>query len=122
MVFFFNNLLVNSNQTITLFSNVNATYPIICSSINSKPDVSLIMYDTNRLISLSTSSNSITQKTCSADNRCTNVLLVNFLFPNGLFNSSLTSISCSADSIIPNVPLNSLISRNVTVISNNNIF
>ena len=122
MVFIINNSIVYPNQTITLNSNLNATYQILCSSVNSKPDVSLIMYDTNRLISLSTSSNSINQKTCSADNRCTNILLVNFQFPNSLFNSSLTSISCSANSTIPNVPLYSVISRNVTVISKNIFF
>jgi len=122
MVFIINNSIVYPNQTITLNSNLNATYPIYCSSIDSKPDVSLIMYDTNRLISLSTSTNSFTQKTCSADNRCRNILLVNFQFPNSLFNSSLTSISCSANSTIPNVPLYSVISRNVTVISKQYFF
>ena len=121
MEFFFKNVLVYSNQTITLANNLlNTTYPIICASIDSKPDVNLTVYDTNSLIPLATTSNSVLSKTCKTTNVCTSILLVNFQFTNNLFNY-MTSLTCSAISLNPQIPLVSYISRNATVLSKKNL-
>jgi len=113
MTIIFNNASVYANQTILLTKN-SLTYKIICASVDSNPDVNLTLYDTNSLISLSTSSNSILQNSCNS-NLCTNILQVNFQFTDNSFDS-MTSLTCAANSSNPLVPLRETISRNVTVI------
>jgi len=114
MALIFNSQIVYQNQTINLFKN-NLTYQIVCTSINSNPSVNLSLYDTNSLIPLATSSNSVTQKTCNQTNLCTNILQVNFRFTDNRFDN-MTSFTCSANSSDPRVPLSSSITQNVTVL------
>jgi len=108
----FNNSIVNSNQTINLINDfTNKTIPIVCASINSKPNVTLVMYDSNTLTILSNDSNSIIESSCN-NSLCTNILQLNF----GLKAlSNLTSISCSAKSTNQQVPLILTISRNISI-------
>ena len=119
MSIIFNNQIVNSNQTISLTKNAT-TYQIACVSIDSNPDVNLSLYDTNSLISLSTSSNSVLQNSCNQTNLCRNILQVNFQFTDNKFDS-MTSLTCAANSSNPQVSLNTSISRNVSVTLPRNI-
>ena len=113
MSIIFNNQIVNSNQTISLTKNAT-TYQIACVSIDSNPDVNLSLYDTNSLISLSTSSNSVLQNSCNQTNLCRNILQVNFQFTDNKFDS-MTSLTCAANSSNPQVSLSTSIKRNVSV-------
>ena len=45
LIFSLNGTILNENDTINLYSDQNVTY-LACSSINSKPEVSLSIYDT----------------------------------------------------------------------------
>ena len=112
----FNNQVVSSNQTISLTKDLtkNSIYQIICASIDSNPDVNISLYDTNSLISLSTSSNSVLQNSCNQPNLCRNILQVNFQLTDNKFDS-MTSLTCAANSSNPQVSLNTSISRNVSV-------
>ena len=115
MEILFNNSIIYENQTISLINDyTNKTYQIVCASINSKPDVSLSLYDKNTLIPLSNSLNSIVENSCSSTNLCKNILQVNLVLEDNRFNA-LTSIACSANSSNVNVPLNSYIFRNTSV-------
>ena len=119
MAIVFNSASVLSNQTILLTKN-SLTYKIICASVDSNPDVNLTLYDTNSLISLSTSSNSILQTSCNSS-LCTNILQVNFQFTDNSFDS-MTSLTCAANSSNSLVPLRETITRNVTVILPRKLF
>lgn len=115
MQIFFNSSIVYENQTINLINDYsNRTFQIACASITSKPDVTLSLFDKNSLIPLSTNSNSILQHTCTSLSLCTNVLQINLQFSGNSFNN-LTSIGCSANSSNINVPLYSVIYRNVSI-------
>lgn len=116
MVMFYNNLPINESQTISLVALPNYVNTIVCASVNSRPDITLTLYDTQSLLPLSTSLNSNNTKSCLQSNVCTNLLYVYFQFQNNQFNS-LNSISCSANSTNLNVPLLSVITRNVTISS-----
>ena len=113
----FNNQIVYANQTISLTkdSTTNPIYQIVCLSTDSNPDVNLTLYDTNSLISLSTSSNSAVQKTCNTTNLCRNILQVNFQFNNDTRFDSMNSLTCTANSTNPQVTLSASVSRNVSV-------
>jgi hypothetical protein len=116
LVMFLNSSLINSNQTITLTrSNANQTYQFICSSIGSRPDVSLSLYDTNSSLKISNNLNSIEITTCNINDICRAILQVNFQFIDASFNT-MTSISCGTSSKTPSVPLTTSISRNTVVI------
>lgn len=118
MVIIFNDSLVSQNQTITLTRDLtNQTYKIICSAVNTKPDVSLSLYDTYSSLPLSNSLNSIKQSSCNSNNLCSGILQVNFQFPDSRFDS-MSSLSCTATSIDPNIQLIQSISRNTTVYVN----
>lgn len=116
MSIIYNNQIVNANETISLTKDLtkNTTFKIICSSIDSNPDVNLTLYDTNSLIPLSTNSNSFVQNSCNQTNLCRNILQVNFQFTDNKFDS-LTSITCAANSSNPQVSLSTSINRNVSV-------
>ena len=114
MIIIFNNQIASQNQTITLFKN-KLTYQIVCSSVNSNPNVNLKLYDTNSLTSLSTSSNSVLLNACnSTTNLCNSILQVNFQFTDNRFDN-MTSLTCAANSSNPNIPLFNFVSRNVSV-------
>jgi hypothetical protein len=113
MTLFFNNLVVESSQTIILAKN-GSTYTFICSSINSKPDVNLTLYDSDSLISLSTPSNSFLTNSCNGS-ICTNILQVNFQLTDNSFDN-MVSLTCAANSSNALIPLTAKISRNVTVV------
>ena len=91
-----------------------SVYQIVCTSVTSKPDVSLSLYDTNTVSSISNSQNSIISNSCDSNNLCTNILQVNFQFLDNSFNE-MTSLSCSANSKNVLIPLTQTISRNVNV-------
>lgn len=110
---FFNNSVVYPNQTIRLV-NSNKTYPIVCSSIGSRPDVTLSLYDTNSLIQLSNNANSIILSTCDTNGVCNEILQVNFKFTDDRFNS-MESLSCGTVSKVLSVPLTLSIARNTSV-------
>ena len=94
---------------------INRTYQFACSAINSKPDVSLVLYDTNSMKSLSTGLNSATLDTCDSILRlCTVILQVNFQFQDNTFDN-MTSLTCSANSSDPDVPSYTNTSRNVKI-------
>ena len=112
---FFNGNVTNQSTVISLTNDASQiTYQIVCSAINSKPDISLTLYDSISKRMLSNSQNSITSDTCNSNNICTNILQVNFQFQDNSFNS-MTSLSCTANSTNPLIPLISTISRNVIV-------
>jgi hypothetical protein len=113
MLLILNNQILNTNQTINLFKN-NLTYSIVCSSLNSNPNVNLELYDSSSLLSLATSTNSIVKNSCDQTNLCTNILQVNFKFMDNRFDN-MTSFTCSANSSDPKVPLFTSIRQNVTV-------
>jgi hypothetical protein len=119
MAIFFNSANVLSNQTILLTKN-SLSYKIICASVDSNPDVNLTLYDTNSLIPLSTSSNSILQNSCNSS-LCTNILQVDFQFIDNRFDS-MTSLTCAANSSNSLVPLRETITRNVTVLLPRKLF
>ncbi len=99
---FINNSIVNSNQTIQLvYDFSNKTIPITCASINSKPDVKLVLYDSITLEVLSNDTNSIIQSSCN-NSLCTKILQLNYSFQN---LKNLTSLTCTANSTNQEVPL-----------------
>ena len=107
--------MVNETNTINIVNDFsNQTSVIICASINSKPDVTLTLYDKNSLIPLSTSLNSYVKNTHSSNDLYTNILQVNFQLTDNQFNN-MTSLACSAKSSNPNVPLYTAIYRNVSI-------
>ena len=114
---FFNSSLVNQNQTISLTNdNSKKIYQIICSSIGSRPDVTLSLYDTKTLNQLSNNFNSVIKSSCNNTyNLCNEILLVNFQFTDDRFNT-MTSLSCGTTSKIIGVPLSVSIARNTTII------
>lgn len=89
-------------------------YQILCTSVTSKPDISLSIYDSNTRLSLSNTQNSITSNSCDSNNLCTNILQVNFQFLDNSFNQ-MTSLSCTAESKNFLVPLTQTIRRDVNV-------
>lgn len=113
MLLILNDQIVYPNQTINFFKN-NLTYKIVCTSLDSNPNVNLALYDTNSLLSLATSSNSIAQTSCNQTNLCTNILQVNFKFTDNRFDN-MTSFTCAANSTNQEVPLFTSITQNVTV-------
>lgn len=99
---FINNNIVNSNQTIQLvYDFSNKTIPIACASINSKPDVKLVIYDSITLEVLSNDTNSIIQSACN-NSLCTKILQLNLAFQS---LKNLTSLTCTANSTNQQVPL-----------------
>lgn len=120
MLLILNNQILNTNQTINLFKN-NLTYTIVCTSLNSNPNVNLELYDSSSLLSLVTSTNSIVKNLCDQTNLCTNILQVNFKFIDNRFDN-MTSFTCSANSSDPKVPLFTSIRQNVTVLTPRNHF
>ena len=113
----FNSQIVYSNQTISLTKTPqNQVYQITCISTDSNPDVNLTIYDTNSLIPLSTSSNSVLQNSCNTTTKlCRNILQIDFRFTDNIFDN-MTSITCAVNSSNPQVPLTATISRNASVI------
>ena len=102
------------NDTIFLNKN-NQVNIITCASVNSNPDVSLSIYDTNSMLPISTASNSIIQKSCN-NSLCTNILQVNFQITGNSFDN-LTSLTCFVNSTNSQVALTSLTSRAVSFIT-----
>jgi hypothetical protein len=106
-----------SNQTITLINSNNNVYLITCTSLNSKPDVYLSLFDSNTRLNLANQFNNQTSTGyCDAYNLCTKVLQVNFQFTDPRF-SNISSITCQANSNDLAVNLTTSIQRNVTVIN-----
>jgi hypothetical protein len=112
MVILYNNSEVNSNQTLVF--NKNQIYQIVCSSVNSNPDVSLALYDTDSLIQLSNSVNSYLQS-FNQSNLYTNILQVDLNFTGNTFDN-IKSLTCLANSTNMQVPLVQMITRNTTLI------
>ena len=112
---FFDTVLLNETSVINLTNDgVNRTYQFVCSAINSKPDVNLLVYDSHLLLPLSSSQNSIVSGSCTSINVCTKILQINFQLLGSKF-TNISSLTCSANSTNSLIPLYSTISRNVTV-------
>jgi hypothetical protein len=108
-----NNVTYNSSDVIQLSYPSSTVYQMICYSANSKPDVTLSIYDSNSSLSLGNSSNAASTYTCDTFGLCNVVYVVNFeLTPAFL---SMTSLSCGAKSVIPEVNLDTVISRRVLI-------
>ena len=114
---FVNNVPVSESDTIELL--YNQSYTISCSSVGSKPDVSLSMFDTNTNLSLSNGQNNITTGSCDPNTLlCNQILQIVFSYDstNNLFDQ-MTSITCLAESKQPDLyPLSRSIARNVNVV------
>ena len=117
MSLFFNNAITNQTTTINLTNDgTNITYQFICSAIGSKPNVNLTIYDSNTLLPLSNSQNSIIFDSCSSINVCTKILQISFQLQGSAF-INMTSLSCSANSLNSLIPLYETITRRVQVTS-----
>jgi hypothetical protein len=112
-----NNVTYNSSDTIILNYPSSAVYQIICYSANSKPDVTLSLFDSNTSLSLGNSSNSATTYSCDSYGLCNVVYIVNFQLSAGSPFLSMTSLSCMANSVIPEVNLDTTISRRIQIIN-----
>ena len=108
------NVVVSESNTISLF--YNQTYAISCSSVGSKPDVSLSLFDTASGISLSNGQNNITSGSCDSNTLlCNEILQIVFSY-DSIFDQ-MTSITCKAESKYPSLyPLTASISRSVLVV------
>ncbi len=115
MTIFFNAELTNSSSVLNLTNDgLNRTFQIVCSSIKSRPDVALSIFDSDSLLSLSNGQNTIKQGMCEAYNICTEILQINFQFQDNSFNN-MKSLTCLANSTNTLIPLISTLSRNVSV-------
>jgi hypothetical protein len=110
-----NNVTYNQSDTITFNYPSSTIYQIICFSSNSKPDVTLSLFDSNSSVSLGNSSNSATTYTCDSNQLCNVVYVVNFQMPPGSPFVSMTSLTCMASSVVPLVNLDTMISRKVFI-------
>jgi hypothetical protein len=108
---------VSETETIELL--YNQSYSITCSSVGSKPDVTLILFDTNTNVSLSNGQNNITSGSCDQNTQlCNQILQIVFSYDStNNFFDQMTSITCFAESKQPDLyPLSRSISRNVNVV------
>jgi hypothetical protein len=111
----FNTELTNDSSVLSLTNDgLNRTYQIVCSSIKSRPDVALSIFDSDSLLSLSNGQNTIKQGSCISYNICTQILQINFQLKDNSFNN-MKSLTCLANSTDTLIPLVSTISRNVSV-------
>lgn len=81
--------------------NQSTEYKISCLSVNAKPEVNLLLYDSTTLEPLNNATNSLlSPSTCNALKLCTRVLQVNFML-NSQSSKLLTlnSLSCAAESV-----------------------
>ena len=118
VILLLNSQIVSQNQSINLIrDSSNRIYQFVCTSVNSKPDVTLALYDTNSFKTISNSLNSILQKSCTSLNLCNNILQVNFQLLDNSFDT-LKSITCSANSSLANVILFETVQRNASVFVN----
>jgi hypothetical protein len=110
------NQIIDQNNTIIF--NYGDQYTIICSAVNSKPNVSLSIFDTNNGISLSLNDqiNPVSTNNCDqTSGLCTSIYQVIFQLSD-IFNN-MTSITCEAESVDSNFPLTVDLVRKVSVIS-----
>ena len=107
------------NQSDTIYLNVSSTYIVTCLAVQAKPDVNLILYDSDSLITLGSSSNSKTTHQCDSNNLCNVIYQVNFLPILNTPLASMTSLTCMASSVLPQIDLNSFIARNVVILNQN---
>ena len=112
-----NNVPITEQDTIELL--YNQSYTIACSSVGSKPDVSLSLFDTMTNVSLSNGQNNITTGSCDPNTLlCNQILQIVFSYDNtnSVFDQ-MTSLTCLAESKQPQqYPLRQSISRNVNVV------
>ena len=105
---------IEQNDTINLIVSKDNVYKIVCSSINSKPDVDLLLYDTKTLLPLSNGLNNKSTGYCDSNDLCTRVLQVDFQFTDSKF-INMTSLTCAARSNSYEVDLFTSLQRNVSV-------
>jgi hypothetical protein len=104
-----NGKILNESDTINVNSNQNLTYYIACSSINSKPQVNITLYDTNTNRSLQNINNFVSSSSCDSLKLCTSINQYKF---QEMDLMNLTSITCRASSV-NSIPLTASIQRNV---------
>ena len=110
-------MLINEQDTIELL--YNQSYTIACSSVGSKPDVSLSLFDTMTNVSLSNGQNNITTGSCDPNTLlCNQILQIVFSYDNTNNEfDQMTSLTCLAESKQPELyPLRLTLSRNVIVL------
>lgn len=108
------------NESDTIVLNAPGTYQLACLSVQSKPDVDLVLYDSNRFLLLGNSSNSQSSHRCNqTTNLCDVIYQVTFDLSAGSPFLTMTSLTCMAISKLPLVNLDTTTSRNVRVLSQN---
>ena len=114
---FVNNVLITEQDTIELL--YNQSYTIACSSIGSKPDVSLSIFEFLNNVPLSNGQNNITTGSCDPNTLlCNQILQIVFSYDNtnNVFDR-MTRLTCLAESKQPDLyPLSVSISRSVNVV------
>lgn len=114
---FVNNVPITEQETIEIL--YNQSYTLACSSVGSKPDVSLSLFDTMTNVSLSNGQNNITTGSCDPNTLlCNQILQIVFSYDNtnNVFDQ-MTSLTCLAESKQPQLyPLRQSISRSVNVV------
>ena len=109
-----NGSILNENDTININLQQNSTYIIACSSINSKPEVSISIYDTKTNLSISNGNDYVISKSCNGYNLCT-VIYQYQLQSSNLLNRE--SITCKATSLITDIDLVVFTNRLVNSVS-----
>jgi hypothetical protein len=89
-------------------------YKMVCTAINSKPDVDLLLYDSNTLLPLSDGLNNKSTGFCDTNDLCTRILQVDFQFADTKF-INMTSLTCAARSNDDRVDLFASLQRKVSV-------
>lgn len=112
-----NNVLINQSDIINLTVSNNITYQIKCLSVSSKPDVNLVLYDTNTDNSLGNGTNTGEADICDSNDLCTKVYEVDFQLPPDSIFINMNSITCLATSTVPDIHLTFSIQRNVNIIN-----
>ena len=114
MALFINNQPILENETVTFEYGVD--YLILCTAVNSRPDVSLTIYDTDTKLALS--QNSIYNSTCDPTTEICNAfyqILFRLDDTNNNFDN-MNSFTCFANSKINDLNLTKSIVRKINVI------
>ena len=116
LILVINDKQVNANETI-IFS-YGQQYSVVCLAIDSRPDLSLSIYDSTTQISLATNNTNVySNSTCNpTSNLCTGIYEILFDLDNTdhLFDQ-MTSLTCYGTSTDPNFGLTVSSARNVQI-------
>lgn len=107
------------NASDTIIFNAPGTYQLACLSVQSKPEVELSIFDSNRFLPLGNSANSQTTRSCGPNNLCDVIYQVSLELSAGSPFLTMSSLTCMAKSLLSQVNLDTSISRNVRVLFEN---